>query len=393
MAAAIDLSSDRDRATVLVVDDERGPRESLRMILSPAHDVVVAHSGADTLEVLRTGSIDLVTLDLNMPGVKGDELMRTIREEFPYTALIVITGYGSLETATEGIRAGIADYLLKPFDVVQVSAAVARALGRQQSRRRLVGFLEGLGHVLGKDRDVSDILGELDGDGTLQAQLAAVLREEALEPGRELDAERRRTLQLLEVLAETLESKDRYMRGHARRVAYYAGLVGERICLSAEEREHLRISSFLHDLGKVGIPTDLLLRAGSLSRDELAVVQEHPAIGERLLRPLGFASSIASAIRHHHEWWNGRGYPDRLRGEEIPLVSRIIAVVDAFDAMTCDRPYRRAVAHADAVAELARFAGEQFDPSLVKEFLAIAEAGCWEPSADTLAEAVAGGVR
>jgi putative two-component system response regulator len=392
MSAAFDTAHS-DRACVLVVDDERGPRESLRMILSPAHDVVTAESGSEALELLRTSSVDLVTLDLNMPGVKGDELMRTIRDEFPQTALIVITGYGSLETATEGIRAGIADYLLKPFDVVQVSASVMKALGRQQSRRRLVAFLEGLGSVLGRDRDAGEVLADLDRDGSLQAQLASVLRDEALDNGRELDAERRRTLGLLEVLAETLESKDRYMRGHARRVAYYSGLVAERMCLSAEEREHVRISSFLHDLGKVGIPTDLLLRAGSLTVDELAVVQQHPEIGERLLRPLGFASGIASAIRHHHEWWNGRGYPDGLRGEEIPLVSRIIAVVDAFDAMTCDRPYRQAVAHADAAEELRRFAGEQFDPALVKEFLAIVESGTWEPSAETLAQAVAGGAR
>jgi response regulator RpfG family c-di-GMP phosphodiesterase len=392
MASAIQEAGD-ERARVLVVDDERGPRESLRMILSPAHEVLLAQSGAEALEILRTTSVDLVTLDLNMPGMKGDEVMRTIRTEFPYTGLIVITGYGSLETATAGIRSGISDYLLKPFDVVQVSASVMRALARQQSRRRLVAFLDGLGSVLGRDRDVTEILAELDGDGMLQSQLARLLREEAVEPGRENDGERRRTLQLLEVLAETLESKDRYMRGHARRVAYYAGLVADRLCLSAQEREHVRISSFLHDLGKVGIPTDLLLRASSLTAEEQAVVRQHPEIGERLLRPLGFASGIASAIRHHHEWWNGRGYPDGLRGDEIPLVSRLIAVVDAFDAMTCDRPYRHAVAHADAVEELRRFAGVQFDASLVKEFLAIVESGSFEPSAETLAEAVAGGMR
>lgn len=387
----MDLETPRSR--ILVVDDERGPRESLRMILSPAHDVVTASSGAEALDILRTSHVDLVTLDLNMPGVKGDELMRTVREEFPQTAVIVITGYGSLETATLGIRSGVADYLLKPFDVVQVSAAVMRALGRQHSRRRLVTFLEGLGDVLGRDRDVGEIMSELDGDGALQQQLAQVMREEALEPAPELDTERRRTFQLLEVLAETLESKDRYMRGHARRVAYYGGLLAERLCLAAAEREHVRISSFLHDLGKVGIPTDLLLRAGSLTSDELAVVQRHPEIGEQLLRPLGFASNIASAIRHHHEWWNGRGYPDGLAGEEIPLVSRMIAVADAFDAMTCDRPYRHAVAHREAAEELVRFAGSQFDPGLVKEFVAIVESGTWETDAETLAEAVAGGAR
>ena len=383
-------AAEEARATILVVDDERGPRESLRMILTPSHDVLMAGNGAEALETLRTTPVDLVTLDLNMPGVKGDEIMRTVRDEFPHVSVIVITGYGSLETATQGIRSGVSDYLLKPFDVVQVTAAVTRAVAHQRSRRRLVSFLEGLGTVLGRDRDVSDVLREVDASGELQTQLSCLLSEQALDSGRELDAERRRTVSLLEVLAETLESKDRYMRGHARRVAYYGGLIAERLCLSAQEREHVRLSSFLHDLGKVGIPTDLLLRAGSLTAEELALVREHPEIGERLLRPLGFASTIASSIRHHHEWWNGRGYPDGLAGEDIPLSSRIIAVADAFDAMTCDRPYRAAVAQRDAADELRRFAGVQFDATLVKEFLSILETGAWDVEPQTLAQAVAG---
>ena len=123
-----------ERAQVLVVDDERGPRESLRMILSGSYDVATAESGAEALDLLRTTSIDLVTVDLNMPGMKGDELMRTVRAEFPQTEIIIITGCGSIETAVQGIRHGVFDYLTKPFDVVQVSASVERALERRQSR-------------------------------------------------------------------------------------------------------------------------------------------------------------------------------------------------------------------------------------------------------------------
>ena len=122
------------------------------------------------------------------------------------------------------------------------------------------------------------------------------------------------------MLAETIETKDRFMRGHARRVAFYASLLADRLCLSAEEHERVRIAAFLHDLGKVGVPTDLLLRDGALDSAERAVVEQHPEIGARLLKPLDIPSSIALAIRHHHEWWDGTGYPDGLAGEEIPLV-------------------------------------------------------------------------
>ena len=133
---------------ILIVDDGRGPRESLRMILSSNYDVSIAENGAEALELLRTDTIDLVTVDLNMPGMKGDELMRTIRAEFPQTEIIIITGCGSIETAVEGIRHGVFDYLTKPFDVVQVSASVERALERRQSRTRMVSFLEDISHIL-----------------------------------------------------------------------------------------------------------------------------------------------------------------------------------------------------------------------------------------------------
>ena len=132
-----------EKATILIVDDEMGPRESLRMILSPSNEVIVADCAREALEILRSTRVDLVTVDLNMPGMKGDELMRIIRRDFPDTEVVVITGCSSVETAVEGIRYGICDYLLKPFDVAQVNNAVGHALSRKRNRHRLVGFLEG----------------------------------------------------------------------------------------------------------------------------------------------------------------------------------------------------------------------------------------------------------
>ena len=318
------------RPCVLIVDDERGPRESLRMILEPAHRVLQCSRGAEALEVLRRERVDAVTLDLHMPGMKGQELLPTLRREFPDVEVIVITGCGSIESAAEAVRQGVCDYLQKPFDVVQVIAAVARAIARRTAKHRLASV-------------PSEICG--------------------------------RTLGLLELLAETIETKDPSMRGHGRRVAFYCGIVAERMGLGDRERELVRISAFLHDLGKVGVPTDLLLRPGALEPRERRIVEEHPVIGARLLARLDLPGEIALALRHHHEWWDGGGYPDGISGDAILIAARIISVADAFDAMSCDRPYRRALPRAVAVAELRRYAGSQFDAWIARTFLACLDSG------------------
>ena len=379
-----------EQATVLVVDDERGPRESLRMILAPGHRVLLAATGAEALELLRCEPVDLMTLDLNMPGMNGQELMRTVRSDFPNVEIVVITGCGSVESAAEGLRWGICDYLQKPFDVVQVSAALMRALSRQQARTRLSQFLKELGNVVGRERDASAILDDVDRSQKKRERLRSLL--EASGSKSELAStmlDSARTMEFLEVLAETIEVKDRFMRGHARRVAHYSSLLAERLSLSPAELEHIRFSAFLHDLGKVGVPTDLLLRAGTHDPAERGLVERHPEIGERLLQPLAIPTSISIAIRHHHEWWNGTGYPDGLSGARIPLAARIICVTDAYDAMSCDRPYRQALGRRAIVSEMERFSGVQFDPELAKEFLVLLESGACNTDTAVVANAVA----
>lgn len=377
-------------ARILIVDDERGPRDSLRMILSPKHQVVQAGSGAEALACLRREPVDLMTLDLNMPGMHGQELMRTVRAEFPQVEVVVITGCGTVESAAEGIRSGVCDYLQKPFDVVQVSAAIDRALSRHNARARLSSFLEELGDVVGRDRDALSIVEDVHRSERMRERVSALFdrRREGIELSASV-LDPPRTMEFLEVLAETIEIKDRFMRGHARRVAYYASMLADRIDLDADELENVRFSAFLHDLGKVGVPTDLLLRPGALDSAERELVEQHPEIGARLLTPLAIPTSISLAIRHHHEWWDGSGYPDGLSGEQIPLAARIIGVVDAFDAMSCDRPYRAALSREVVTEELRRFAGTQFDPVLAKEFLLGLESGACDVDPQLLADSVA----
>ena len=364
------------RGAILVVDDERGPRESLRMILSSDYRVITAENGTEALEVLRGDEIDLVTVDLNMPGIKGDQLVGIIRDEFPQIEIIIITGFGTLETAVSGIRRGVCDFLTKPFDVVQVNGAVSRALHRQQGRRRLVRFLEGVGTVLGRDRTAQDILIELEESAQLQGRLRALLEDPSLQPDSLVSGNMDpRTVEFLELLAETIESRDPEMRGHARRVAFYAGLIADRMSLGITLQQQARISAFLHDLGKVGLPVEVIPCATTFGAAQRSVIEQHPLIGERLIRPLGLPDEIESAIRHHHECWDGKGYPDRLKGEEIPLLARIVAVADAFDAMVCEDSYTPARGRVEALQELQAKAGTQFDPYVVKVICEIAEVG------------------
>jgi putative two-component system response regulator len=363
----------RSRGSVLVIDDERGPRESLRMILQPLYQVQTASDGHSALELLRTTTVDCVTLDLNMPGLQGEELMRIVRREFPDVEVVVITGYGSLETAVEGVRYGICDYLQKPFDVVKVNAALARAFSRQRGRRSLAEFLTRLGDSVGQEQEVQRILERVEQSPRVQRRVGELLSELSAPGAGSEEHDRARLADFLEVLAESIESQHPFMHGHAQRTSFYAGLLTDRLCLGIREQQHVRMAGFLHDVGKLGVPTELIVRPGALAPDERRSVERHPVIGADLLDPLGLPSEVNSAVRHHHEWWDGRGYPDGLYGEQIPIAARIISVADAYDAMSSDRPYRRALETSEVIRELRRFAGVQFDPELTKEFLVLVE--------------------
>jgi putative two-component system response regulator len=373
------------RSTVLVVDDEAGTRESLRMILAPRHRLLQAESAARALEILRREQIDLITIDLHMPGMKGGDLIRIAQAEYPELEAIVITGCGPLEGAVQDIPYGISDYLQKPFDAARVVAAVERALSRRQSRARLAAFREELGRVVSLDREADSIL---RGAGCREGLAAERFQARGGPCGAQAQRpEPPAALELLGSLTERIEGH-RFTCGHARRVALLSSLVAERLGLASEEREQIRIAAFLHDLGEVGVPLQLLLRGGALGSAERGLVEQHPEIAARLLRPLDVSPAIALAIRHHHEWWDGTGYPDGLAAEQIPLGARVIAVADAFDAMSCERPYRPALDRERVIDELERFAAIQFDALIVKEFLSLLESGAEDADLELLVDAV-----
>jgi response regulator RpfG family c-di-GMP phosphodiesterase len=341
------------------------------MILSPRYEVVEASDAAEALRMLETGDISLMTLDLNMPGMQGDELLRIVRRRHPNVEVVIVTGHPSIDSATEALRLGVGDYLQKPFDVVQVNAAVGRCLERLTGRTTLVEFLGDLSSAVGQQHSLASVLHRVDVDPGARRRVGDMIA--SLGTGQASDLTATNTFAFLEVLADAVESQSGFLRGHARRTGFYAGVVADRLCLSADQREHIRIAGFLHDIGKVGVPSELLSRDGPLTDHEREVMQRHPEIGARLVQPLGLAAEIGSAILHHHEWWDGRGYGDGLFGDQIPIEARIIGLVDAYDAMTCDRPYRRALAPHVVLSELVKYGGIQFDPALTREFIRIVE--------------------
>lgn len=366
---------EQSKSTLLIVDDEKGPRESLRMVLSPQHRVLMAEDGYSALEILAKTPVDAVTVDLNMPGMKGNELMREIRRRHPQVEVIIITGCSSLETAVEGIRQGIFDYLTKPFDVVEVSSTVRRALARRESRGRLVEFLRGVGDALGSDHDPEGAVLALSESPELKERLTAALQDPARPATRAGEDDGAiRTGEFLESLAETIEDREPFRRGHARRVAFLAGLLAERLGLPPQTREEVRVASFLHDIGRISEP-QAAEQAGAEFVVDADEAGTHAVTGSLLVEPLGFPSTVAEAIRHHHEHWDGGGQPDGLGGEDIPLISRIIAIADVFDLLTHDHPYRQALTQGAAIEELRRREGSELDPDLLKEIIRVAETG------------------
>jgi response regulator RpfG family c-di-GMP phosphodiesterase len=331
-----DLLAPGEPLRALVVDDEPRLRQVLvRVLAREGFECRDANDGAEALRVLESWPVPLVMTDLRMPHVDGVELLRGVRARHPDTAVVMVTAVADVDTAVRCLGMGAADYLTKPFHLDEVRARVRQAL----SRRRLV--LDNRRYQRGLEDRVADQARQLE-----RLFLASVAS-----------------------LADALEVKDPYTRGHSLRVGRYAAAVGRALGVDADTRRQLELGGHLHDLGKIGVREAVLNKAGPLTDDEYRHVMQHPVIGWRLLQPLLEEAPLALAmVRWHHERHDGRGGPDGLCGDAVPLVARIAAVADSFDAMTSHRPYRRGLGLGEAVEELRRNVGTQFDPAAVAAF-------------------------
>jgi response regulator RpfG family c-di-GMP phosphodiesterase len=330
---------------VLIVDDDRQVREVLHEIfLSRGYRCLLAPDGREALEVFRSERPPLAVTDVKMPVMDGLAFLKAVRDVDPDAAVIVLTGVGDVKTAIESLKQGADDFILKPVNVEELVIAAERALERRQlliERREYQATLE---------RRVVEAT----------ADLARALRE--------LEDTYRATL---EALGSALDTRDVGTEAHSRRVHGYALTVARVHGVPERDIRDLERGVLLHDIGKIGIPDAILLKPGPLTPEEWRVMRTHPEVGRRLIERIPFLKGAVPIVYHHHERWDGSGYPLGLAGEAIPLGARIFAVADALDAMTFDRPYSKAISLDAARQEIARCAGKHFDPDVARTFLSI----------------------
>ena len=325
-------------AKCLVVDDEPGVRGFLiRMLQAQGFQCFEAGSGREALRVLdRIGEPPLIVSDMRMPEMDGITFLEVVRDRYPDTSVIMLTGVSETSIAVDCLHRGAADFLLKPISMSELQARVNRAL----EKRALV--LQNRFYQEHLERQVHE---------------QAVRIQELF-------------LQGVQMLARALEAKDAYTRGHSIRVSQYAVATASRMGFEGVPLDGIRLGGELHDIGKIGTREAVLHKPGSLTDEEFRQITEHPLLGERMLSPLAQESpDVLRIVRSHHERLDGRGFPDGLRGAKIPIEARIVAVADAFDAMTTRRPYRESRPPIEALAELRRVAGSQLDPEAVEAFV------------------------
>ncbi len=364
-----------EKGSILVVDDEFGPRESLRMILKPIYDVHTACSGQEAINFVLKENVDLVTLDLKMPGLSGIDALREIKKIRNDIEVVIITGFGTFANAVEAIRYGVIDFISKPFNIAEIISIAKKSIERRNFNLKIRSLIKKFmdPRLAGTNGEMLSMDDTQWGPEWKNLELQPDLQREiqnSLSHLESLWAQRVTVnyLDFLKVLIYILESKEPYTNGHSERVSIYSAMIAQDLDLSGEEKEDLQIATLLHDIGKIGLSNRLLEKI-ELNHEECQSIRFHPIKGVRLIEPLGFSHNVISAIRHHHERWDGRGYPDGLMGDRIPLLARIITLADSYDAMTSDRPYRCGLSAHLVEEEIEKNAGTQFDPEIVNFFL------------------------
>lgn len=360
------------RERILIADDEAAVRRLLRVRLAgEGYRCEEASTGDELLDKMRSQPAELVILDIRMPGKSGVEVLPEIRAVYPDTAVIMATAVTDTTTAIGCMKQGAYDYVTKPFNLEEVILSIERALEKRGLE------LENRDYQQHLEQKVSEQAKKIQ-DSFLRAIAALVY---------------------------ALEAKDKYSSGHSQRVANIAAAIAEKLNMSPDSIEKIRLAGLVHDIGKIGVREAVLNKPGKLTGEEYQHIISHCEIGERILIPIVEDKEILNMVRHHHEHYDGAGYPDGLSGEQIPQGAKILAVAeaylngsgdrtrsevlsqdasilavaDAYDAMTSTRPYRAALPLEAVLEEIKRGAGTQFDPVVVKAFLRI-------PLAEIIAE-------
>jgi len=332
-------------ARVLVVDDETPVRAMIAAALErEGYTVELAGGGREALAVLEMNSFNLVLTDIVMQDVDGIALLEHIHALQPNLPVVMVTAVHDISVAIDSMRRGAFDYLLKPFEREQLVHTVERALNHRQALEDTQNYHQNLEEMV---RARTEMLRHAMED---------------LEQSYDVT---------LEALGDALDLKDSETEGHSKRVTAYAIALSRAMGIPPAEIKVIARGAFLHDIGKMAIPDEILRKPGTLEPEEQDLMREHCARGYHMLRKIPFLSGAAEIVYCHQEHYDGNGYPNRLRGREIPIGARIFAVADALDAITSDRPYRKATGFDAAREEILRCSGTQFDPTVVEVFLKI----------------------
>jgi len=335
-------------ARILVVDDEAKVRSMLGHILEhQGYEVYLASSDHDELEALDYYTFDLILTDVVLHNGSGIELLEQLRTQQPQLPVVLVTAVHDIGVVIDAMRRGAYDYLLKPFEAEHLLSTVQRALEHRHAQQESQSYRQGL-------------------------EQAVRARTEMLRQAME-DLEHSYDV-TLEALGDALDLRDSETEGHSKRVTAYTIALARELAISPAEIKVIARGAFLHDIGKMAIPDKILRKPGKFTAEEQLVMRGHCALGYQMLRKIPFLTDPAEIVYCHQEHFDGKGYPRGLRECEIPIGARIFAVVDALDAITSDRPYRKARSFDAARNEILRYAGTQFDPSVVEVFLRIPNA-------------------
>ena len=351
--------------TVLFVDDEINILKAIqRLLRNEPLQVLTASRAHEALDLLSQHACQVVVTDQRMPEMSGVDLLSSVRERHPDIVRMMLTGYTEMTIAVDAINRGeIFRLITKPWNDEELRATIRQACDHHDLKQEI----RRLNQVTREQNfKLQDMNRNLEGKVRERTKQLAEKHQEL----------RTAYVETIKALAEAVDAKDSYTRGHSERVGVYASKIAREMGFPKEFIERVYIAGVLHDVGKIGVRDAVITKPDRLTPEEYAEIMEHPEVGAKILEPVSFLADIVPCVRHHHEWFDGssRGYPHRLRGEQIPLPSRIILVADTVEAMTSDRPYRKAMSLEQVLRELTKYSGSQFDPVCVDAMMRLLDA-------------------